>query len=159
MKVASRSQTMEEGIPRRWNIWSMKIYATEEAVYGWMREKKMTIFGEPINHNQDYSLPSKFREPVYEIHRNIYPNPCRAGQGFEQAEEECSFTLVAMVGITFSNHLLNFPFHSLPKEVTSYPLIRFEEPRVPCRWRSMEFIEDSLVKICTLGKHQANLVS
>ena len=111
---------------------------------------KMTIFGESINHNQDYGLPPRFREPVDEIHRNIYPNPCRDGKGFEQAGEECSFTLVALVGITFSNHLLNFLFHSLPKEVTSCPLIRFEEPRVPCHWRSMEFIEDNLVKICAL---------
>ena len=52
---------------------------------------KMTIFGESINHNQYYGLPSIFREPVNEIHRNIYPNPCRDGKGFEQAEEEYSF--------------------------------------------------------------------
>ena len=120
---------------------------------------KMTIFGELINHNQDYSLPSRFRNPVDEIHRNICPNPCRDWKGFKQAREECSFTLLALESITFSNHLLNFLFHSLPKEVTSRPLICFEEPRVPCHWRSMEFIEDSLVKICALGKHQATLVS
>ena len=93
---------------------------------------KMTIFGESINHNQDYGLPFRFREPVNEIHRNICPNPCRDGKGFEQVGEECSFTLVALAGITFSNHLLNFPFHSLPKEVTLCLLICFEEPRVPC---------------------------
>ena len=112
-----------------------------------------------INHNQDYGLPSRFREPVYEIHRNICPNPCRDGKGFEKAGEECSFTLLALARITFNNHLLNFLFHSLPKEVTSCPLIHFEEPRVPCHWRSMEFIEDILVNICALGKHQATLVS
>ena len=93
--------------------------------------KKMTMFGEPINQNQDYGLPSRFREPFDEIHQNIYPNPCRDGKGFEQAMEERSFTLVALVGITFNNHLFNFPFHSLPKEVTSCLLICFEEPRVP----------------------------
>ena len=72
------------------------------------KSTKMTIFGESINHNQDYGLPSRFRDLVDEIHQNIYPNPCRDGQGFEQAGEECSFTLVALAGITFSNHLLNF---------------------------------------------------
>ena len=113
--------------------------------------KKMTIFGESINHNQDYGLSSIFRELVNEIHRNIYPNPCRNGQGFEQAGKECSFTLVALASITFNNHLLKFPFHSLPKEVTSCPLIHFEEPRVPYQWRSMEFIEDILVKIYVLS--------
>ena len=115
---------------------------------------KMTIFGDPINHNQDYGLPSIFRDIFNEIHRNIYPNPCRDGKGFEEVEEECSFTLVALEGITFRNHLLNFLFHSLPKEVTSCPIIRFEEPIVPCHWRSMEFIEYILVKIYALGKHQ-----
>ena len=120
---------------------------------------KMTIFVELINHNQYYGLPSRFRELVDEIHRNICPNPCRDGQGFKQAEEECSFTLVALGSITFNNHLLNFPFHSLPKEVTACLLICFEEPIVPCRWRSMQFIEDILVKLCALGKHQATLVS
>ena len=77
----------------------------------------MVIFGESINHNQYYGLPSRFREPVDEIHRNICPNPCRDGQGFEQAREDCSFTLVALEGITFGNHIFNFLFHSLPKEV------------------------------------------
>ena len=120
---------------------------------------KMTIFGELINHNQDYGLPSRFREPFHEIHRHIFPNPCRDGKGLEQAGEECSFTLVVLAGITFSNHLLNFPFHSLPKEVTSCPLIRFEEPRVPCHWKRMEFIEDNPVNICAVGKHQVTLVS
>ena len=120
---------------------------------------KMTIFGKSINHNQDYGIPSIFREPVDEIHRNIYRNPCRDGQGFEQAREECSFTLVALEGITFRNHLLNLPFHSLPKEVTLCPLIHFEEPKVPYHWRSMEFIENNLVKICALRKHQETLVS
>ena len=66
---------------------------------------KMTIFGESIKHNRDYDIPSKFREPVDEIHRNICPNPCTDGKGFEQAREECSFTLVALESITFSNHL------------------------------------------------------
>ena len=113
---------------------------------------KMTIFGEPINHNQAYGLPSRFREPFDEIHRNICPNPCRDGKGFEQCGKECHFTLVALEGIKFS-------FHSLPKEVTSYPLICFEEPRVPYRWRSMEFIEDILLKICALGKHYKTLIS
>jgi len=121
--------------------------------------KKMTIFGEVINHNQDHCLPSRFREPFNEIHRNICPNPCRDGQGFEQSRKECHFTLVALVAITFSHHILNFPFHSLPKKVMPCPLISFEEPRVPCRWRSMEFIEDNLLKICALGKHQTTLVS
>ena len=41
---------------------------------------KMTIFGESINHNQDYGLPSRFREPIDEIHRNICPNTCRDGK-------------------------------------------------------------------------------
>ena len=80
---------------------------------------KMTIFGESINHNQDYGLPYRFREPVDEIHQNICPNPCRDGQGFKQAGEECSFTIVALEGITVNNHMLNLSFHSLPKEVTS----------------------------------------
>ena len=112
---------------------------------------KMTKFGDLINHNQGYGLPSRFRDPFNEIHRNIYPNPCRDGKGFEQAREECSFTLVAPTGITFSNRLLNFRFHSLPKEVTSCPLIRFEEPIVPCHWRSMELIEDLMLNIYALG--------
>ena len=77
--------------------------------------KKMIVFGESINHNQNYGLPSIFRDPIDEIHRNIYPNTCRDGQGLEQAGEECSFTLVVLAGITFNNHLLNFLFHSLPK--------------------------------------------
>ena len=113
---------------------------------------KMTIFGESINHSQYYGILSRFRELVDEIHRNICPNICRDGKGFEQAGEESSFTLVALASITSSNHLLNFPFHSLPKEVTLCSLICFEEPRVPYRWRSMEFIEDNLVKICVPGK-------
>ena len=126
----------------------------------WMDEnKKMPIFGELINHNQDYGLPSRFRETFDEIHRNICPNPCRDGQGFKQVEEECSFTLVVLAGITFNNHLLNFPFHSLPKYVNPCPLIRFKERRVPYRWRSMEFIEDILVKICAMGKNNMILVS
>ena len=119
----------------------------------------MTIFGESINQNQYYGLPTKFRYPIDEIHQNISPNLCRDGQGFEQAREECSFTLVALASITFSNHLLNFSFHSLPKEVTSCPLICFHEPRVPCQWKSMEFIKDRMFKICALGKHQMTLVS
>jgi len=120
---------------------------------------KMTIFGEAINHNQDHYLASRFREPLNEIHRNICPNPCRDGQGFEQSKKECHFTLVALACITFNHHLLNCDFHSFPKEVTSCQLISFEEPIVPCRWRSMEFIEDSFLKICALEKHQMTLVS
>ena len=119
----------------------------------------MMIFGEPINHNQDYGLPSIFREPLNEIHRNICPNPCRDGQRFEQSGKECSFTLVALTRSTFGNHLLNFSFHSLPKEVKSFPLICFHEPRVPYRWRSMEFIKDCMFNICALGKHHMTLVS
>ena len=126
----------------------------------WMVEStKMTIFGESINHNQDYGLPSIFREPFNEIHRKICPNPCRDGKRFKQSGKECSFTLVALTCITFNNHLLNFSFHSLPKEITPCLLIHFEESRVPCWWRSMEFIEDHMFKICALGKHQATLVS
>ena len=79
---------------------------------------KMTIFGDPINQNQDYGLPSIYRDPLNEIHRNICPNPCRDGKRFKQSRKECSFTLVALTGSTFDNHLLNFSFHSLPKEVT-----------------------------------------
>ena len=120
---------------------------------------KMTIFVEPINHNQDYGLPSIFREPIDEIHRNICPNPCRDGKRFNQVKKECNLTLVALEGITFGNHLLNLSFHSLPKEVMSCLLIHFEEPIVPYRWRSMEFKEDILVKICALGKHEVTLVS
>ena len=119
----------------------------------WMAEgTKMTIFGESINHNQDYGLPSRFREPVDEIHRNICPNPCRDGKGFKQYGKGCHFTLMELEGITFDHHLLNLSFHSLPKEFTSCPLIRFEEPRVPCQWRSMEFIENNIMNICALGK-------
>ena len=82
----------------------------------WMTEStKITIFGDSINQNQDYGLPTIFREPFNQIHWNVYPNPCRDGKGFEQAGKECSFTLVSLAGIRFSNHLLNFPFHSLPK--------------------------------------------
>ena len=117
------------------------------------------IFGEPINHNQDYGLPSIFREPLNEIHRNICPNPCRDGKRFEQSRKECSFTLVALTRSTFRNHLLNFSFHSLPKEVTSCPLICFHEPRVPYQWRNMEFIKHHMFKICALGKHQTTHVS
>ena len=93
--------------------------------------KKMTIFGEPINQNQDYGLPSKFRDPLNECHRNIFPIPCRDGKRLEKYRKECSFTLVALTRSTFGNNLLNLLFHSLPKEVTSCPLISFEEPRVP----------------------------
>ena len=119
----------------------------------------MMIFGESINHNQNYGLPSIFREPLNEIHRNICPNPCRDGQRFEQSGKECSFTLVAVTRSTFRNHLLNFSLHSLPKEVTSCPLICFHEPRVPCRWRIVEFIKDCMFNICALGKHQLTLIS
>ena len=118
---------------------------------------KMTIFGEEINQNQDHSLPSRFRDPFNEIHQNICPNPCRDRKGFDQSWKECRFTLVALEGITFNHHFLNFPFHSLPKEVTLCLHIFFEEPKVPYRWRSMEFIEDILLKICALGKHQTPL--
>ena len=119
----------------------------------------MTIFGELINDNQDYGLPSIFREPLNEIHRNICPNPCRDGQRFEQSGKECSFTLVALTRSKLGNHLLNFSLNSLPKEVTSCPLICFREPRVPCQWRSMEFIKDCMFNIYALGKHQTTLVS
>ena len=119
----------------------------------------MMIFGEPIKHNQDYSIPSIFRYPLNDIHRNICPNPCRYGKRFKQSGKECSFTLVALARSTFRNHLLNLSFHSLPKEVTSCPLICFHEPRVPCRWRSMEFIKDCMFNIYALGKHQTTLVS
>ena len=82
----------------------------------WMDEStKMTIFGELINQNQDCGLPSRFRDPFNEIHRNICPNPCRDGKGLNQSGKECHFTLLALVGITFYHHLLNFPFHSLLK--------------------------------------------
>ena len=120
---------------------------------------QITIFGESINHNQDYGLPSIFRDPLNEINRNICPNPCRDGKRFEQSGKECSFTVVALARSTFGNHLLNFLFQSLPKEVTMCPLIRFEELRVTCLWRSMDFIEDRMIKICTLGKHQTTLIS
>ena len=120
---------------------------------------KMTIFGEVINHNQYHCLPSKFRDPFNEIHQNSCPNLCRNGKGFKQSSKECRYALVALVGITFSNHLLNLSFHSLPKEVTSCPLIHFEELKVPCQWRIMEFIEDILLKIFALGKHHTTLVS
>ena len=111
----------------------------------WRSEStKIVIFGESINHNQDYGLPSIFRDPLNEIHQNICPNPCRDGKRFEQSRKECSFTLVVLTRSTFGNHLLNFSFHSLPKEVTSFPLIFFHEPRVPRRWRGMEFIKDCM---------------
>ena len=52
----------------------------------WMDEStKMTIFGDSINHNQDYGLPSRFREPDNEIHWNICPNPCVDGKRFEKS--------------------------------------------------------------------------
>ena len=73
---------------------------------------KITIFGESINHNKDYGLPSRFREPVDEIHRNIYPNPCRDGKRFDQSRKECTFTLVALEGSTFGNHLFLVSFPS-----------------------------------------------
>ena len=117
---------------------------------------QMTIFGELINHNQDYGLPYKFKEPCNEIHQNIYPNLYRDGKRFDQSRKECSFTLVVLTGSTFNNHLLNFLFHSLPKEVMSCPLIGFEEPRFPYRWRSMEFIEYNLVKIGALVSQRKN---
>ena len=40
---------------------------------------KLTICGEVINHNQDHYIPSIFRDPFNEIHRDICPNPCRDG--------------------------------------------------------------------------------
>ena len=40
VKVVSRSKTMEEGMPWRRNIWSMKICPAEKEVYGWLRAKK-----------------------------------------------------------------------------------------------------------------------
>ena len=118
---------------------------------------KIPLFGETINHKQDHSVPSICRDPSNEIQRNICPNPCRDGKWFEKSRKECHFTLVVLEGIAFIHHLLNFSFHSLPKEVTSCPLICFHEPRVPCRWRIMEFIADSLLNICALGKHQTTL--
>ena len=119
----------------------------------------MTIFGESIHHNQDYGLPSIFRDPLNEIHRNICSNPCRGGKRFEQFGKECSFTLVVLTRSTFDNHMLNFSLHPLPKEVTSCQLICFDELRVSCRWRSMEFIKDRIFKVCALGKHQMTRVS
>ena len=119
----------------------------------------MTIFGDLIHHNQDYGLPSIFREPLNEIRRNICPNPCRGGKRFEQSEKECSFTLVVLTRSTFGNHMLNLSLHPLPKKVTSHQLICFDEPRVPCQWRSMEFIKYHMFKVCALGKHQTTLVS
>ena len=104
---------------------------------------KMTKFGELINDNQDYGLPSIFRECFNEIHRIIFPNPCRDEKGFYHSGKECRFTLVTLECITFDHHMLNFPFHSLPKEVMSFMLRSFEEPRVLCRWRSIEFIKDA----------------
>ena len=94
-------------------------------------ETKMTIFEETINHNQYHYIPSGFRDPFNEIHKNIYPNLCRDGKGFEQSQKECRFSLLALEGIKFKHHLLNFPFHSLPKEVIPFLLIHFEEPKVP----------------------------
>ena len=120
---------------------------------------KMTIFGKSIHHNQDYNLPSIFRDPLNKIHRNICPNPCRGGKSFEQSGKECSFTLVVLKRSTFENHMLNFSLHPLPKEVTSHQLIFFYEPRVPYRWISMEFIKDYMFKVCVLGKHQMTCVS
>ena len=120
---------------------------------------KMMIFGELINHNQDYNIPSKFRETFNEIHWNIYPNPCRDKQVFEQSRKKCDFTHVVLEGFTFGYHMLNLSFHSLPKEVTLCPLICFHEPRVPCQWRSMEFINYCLFNICALVKHQTTHVS
>ena len=120
---------------------------------------KMNIFRKSIHHNQYYGLPAIFREPLNEIHRNICPNPCRGGKRFEQSGKECSFTLVVLTRSKFSNHMLNFSLHPLPKEVTWCQLIYFDEPRVPHRWRSMEFIEDNLLTICALRKHQMTLLS
>ena len=81
---------------------------------------KLTIFGDSINHNQYYGLPSRFREPFNEIHRNICPNPCRDGKIFEQSGKEYHFTLLELACITFNHHMSNFLFHSLPKEVISF---------------------------------------
>ena len=126
----------------------------------WMVEStKMTIFGESIHHNQDYGLPSIFREPLNEIHWNICPNPWRGGKRVKQSIKECSFTLVVLTRSTFDNHILNFSLHPLPKEVTSHQLIFFDEPRVPYWRRSMEFLKDHIFKVCALGKHQTTLVS
>ena len=65
---------------------------------------KMTIFGESIHHNQNHSLPSIFREPFNEIHRNICPYPGRYGKGLKQSRKGCCFTLIVLAGITFNNH-------------------------------------------------------
>ena len=120
---------------------------------------KMTIFGDSIHYNKDYGLPSIIREPLNEIHHNICPNPSRGGKRFKKSGKECSFTLMVLTRSTFGNHMLNLSLHSLPKEVMSCQLICFDEPRVPCRWRSMEFIKDRMFKVCVLGKHQTTCVS
>ena len=120
---------------------------------------KLTIFGESIHHNQDYGLLAIFRDPLNEIRRNICSNPCRGGKRFEQFGKECSFTLVVLTRSTFDNHMLNLLLHPLPKEVTSRHLICLDEPRVACRWRSMEFIKDRMFKVYALGNHQTTRVS
>ena len=97
---------------------------------GMAESTKMTIFGEAMNHNQNHTVPSIFREPVNEIHRNICPYLGRYGQGLEQSQKGCCFTLIALAGITFNHHLLNFPRHARPKEVAPCPFICFEKTRV-----------------------------
>ena len=60
---------------------------------------------------------------------------------------ECSFTLVVLTRNTFGNHMLNLVLHPLLKEVAMCHLICFDEPRVHCRWRSMDFIKDHMFKV------------
>ena len=79
------------------------------------KSTKMTIFGESIHHHQDYGLPSIFRDPLNEIHRNICPNPCRGAKRFGKSRKEGSFTLVVLTRSTFDNHMLNLSLHPLPK--------------------------------------------
>ena len=66
---------------------------------------------------------------------------------------KCSFTLRVLTRNIFGNHMVNFGLHPLPKEVTTCQLKCFDEPRVRCRWRIMEFIKDCMFKVCALGKH------
>ena len=51
-----------------------------------VERKKMSIFGDSINHNQDYGLPARFRELVDDIHRNIYQILVGMGKGSSNPE-------------------------------------------------------------------------
>ena len=88
----------------------------------WMDEgTKITMFGEVINQNQYQCLPSIFREPFNEIHRNICPNLCREWERVQAIPKGFSFHPCGTGRYHIQPPFVEFPFSFPSKNSYTVP--------------------------------------